>query len=306
MRVSVTERPCCSCCSHPVSSLALQRHTHRPRHDQLRRFFDRYGPSARDAYRYAAVPRIYDELLDRRVREMTLETICRTLRLETSLMEDDSYTVFLIQPTTKRSLRSISLTSPAAMEKLCIHLKAKWQDFVADWYSRFLELPSTRASAGYILEAQVHRKMKYGGRFEAREMLERTGTVNKPFEVNPHGSQWTHAYAPTQAMYYDPGLRISESGYYIPKLRSDRTFDSFLYDSVTKTAILIQVTVGTRHSVNLLGLQEVKEMFPKTTSLTYLALVPSGSELVCDVPKSFQVPMPMFSLSLTLEDVLDI
>ncbi len=44
-------------------------------------------------------------------------------------------------------------------------------------------------------------------------------------------------------------------GFYFPLFRNRATFDAFVYDAKTRTAIVFQVTVNDRHSVNNAGFE---------------------------------------------------
>ena len=68
-----------------------------------------------------------------------------------------------------------------------------------------------------------------------------------------------------------------ETGFYVPQVTNEATFDGFAYDAEQRIATVFQATVGAKHSVKNPGLKWLKDL--GVEKVYYVGVTPVGQSL---------------------------
>ena len=233
--------------------------------EELTRFYNLFGPSARLAYINASQISTYDAGLRSTIQLMTFEMFESRLleAITTNLSDEISPPIFLISPGDVRYASAISIPTRYIYEMLRDTLSGHRGEAVARLYAIFVRRTGTGGGAGYMLSDGYHSVLCKGGQWKLLSMTS-----------NPPGSKPTHwkeavAEPPANIQYlrlgyeghsitiggqlskgtqYQPLKRkeylpvsqftLVNGWYYYPS--SDEKLDSFIYDEGINTATIFR------------------------------------------------------------------
>jgi hypothetical protein len=288
-------------------------------------FYDQYGPSARLAYAHAASPHKYGESLKQKLAGITYEEVFNIVNL--NLSNAISHQITLISPGVTRSIHTVTIATPYIDGLLNQMHDEHVLEASAREFQVFNGFSKGKTSAGYILDHGYHDAL----------CKERTWRVI-PLKSNPPGPQNTHWTLPDPHAIVPQYLHISyengrvsidildapppvsndgaktlpifsyllgakltlKDGYYRPSGGSEPTFDSFIYESATKTATTIQSTVSTKHNVSKKGLEWLQSLGVK--KFRYILISAPGDSVDLPFPNKWSNQEPFipekYSLAL--------
>jgi len=73
---------------------------------------------------------------------------------------------------------------------------------------------------------------------------------------------------------------VLENGFYYPLIKTQATFDFFIYNAETRAAAVCQVTVSNKHSVNDAGLKWFKSLGVEKVYFAGIILAGAGLDVV--------------------------
>lgn len=280
-----------------------------PTVEQLRSFFDLYGPSARDAYRFAKKPNDYKRTLAAVINGLTGSAIRKIVgqgELDSIAMKQ-SHKVFLIQPSPqddslppasspedRHEIMSVSVITGHVMDLILeAHDGNIRNDLIRHWQIT-LQDPAAKAFAGQIFERVAHIVLSDEGEFELVKM-----TANN-MQVNTH---WTKSHEtqklelPLRTRFVFPDInaleleKLDPGKYYQPIASNNPTFDSFIYDNnPVRVVTLFQSTVSPKHSANDQGLCDIQQVRGKEQAgaqLRYIVVMPKLQEITITMRRNF-------------------
>jgi hypothetical protein len=280
---------------------------------QIEFFSNRYGTSARSVYRHASRPLDYDTTLLGKLASITYERLDSLVR-QTSALDLSgpvSHQIVLLSPGTSRNAFESSFPTRYIYEKLRDSLSNHKLEAIARLYDMYVRVPNAKANAGFMLEDAVNDVFFRGGEWNLVNMksdrmgpkythwkdpkgltspkylhlgyLESHITIDT--EPNPVGT----AYVPLPLVHFLSGERLQlEDGYYCPSSRSQETFDAFIYESVSKTATVFQVTTSKTHSVKEGGIKWLQDLGVK--KFRYIAVSTPDTPLDLPFPNEWNAP----------------
>ena len=266
-------------------SRALQ--AQKPSESDLKVFFERYLPSAHTAYSSAAFISSYEMELEQSLRQLSIDDIIDIALNVVAFQIDDKlhHHLFVILPTETRSRHSVEFVSQYCLRTLLRIVKNdKLTSAAETLYQLFSGHSSTRGLAGQVLDMAAPDLFPKGGcwKMQEMEMSPVRGTKNQHWKIQPDSTYadkylivgYAHqlvliANTPPPentvfcniATYPFPptGQGTLRTGYYIPTLKTQATFDAFFYDADKNQAMVLQVTVSPRHSVKEKGIEQLKK-----------------------------------------------
>jgi hypothetical protein len=255
-------------------------------------------PSARDVFNYAAHPTLYDTLITEQLGTLTRKEIQNVVHNAMKLKFGDvSHHVVLISPQANRIEHRVEI--PTRYDKLRELSKLHALDAAFLLYEAFKEVKETKAPAWFIYEELVHYQLPLGGRWPVVTMnntgkkikyvhFRTTGTEvgdtylclrqGVPFEfvtVPPSNDAFSQL---ERILYAHDQELVLRTGFYIPRVPNEATFDGFAYDARRRIAAVFQVTVGKVHTVKNTGLEWLKKS--GVEKVNYVCVTPVGQRLV--------------------------
>ena len=274
----------------------------------LQRFFELYGPSARDCYAYCDQLPSYHESIRNKIKAMwttittALGTVGQTLRLD-----NGSHKVILISPDPENH----EIHVPRIVTKTVGKMLAE-QDTNERWRNahnlyRTMRLDDkTKSTAGYLLEPPFHALCVRGATFQLN-----------PMQLKPGGSTcdtYTHsAYTVGQNLIlpqltlvvYDqvhPIKKLEPDHYYQPSYGTQPSFDSFIYEPDNSRITMFQVTEGETHPVKPLGITWLLELSTEleipTPTLRFVVVIPQSDQVACSLPMKREFSLEMYCLEV--------
>jgi len=266
---------------------------------------DRFLPSAREAFNYASDQDVYDGHIIRELGEVTRESIQSIIRSAKELNFDGkvSHHIVLVTPQTNRLSHRVELPTRYLYDKLMKLGRLGALDAAFLLYEAFKEVKETKSPAGFIFEDLIAYQLPLGGRWPVVSMkktpkkesyvhLWTTGDEEgdtylrlgqgAPFEfvTTPPLPSNTSIGRLKKIFYVHDKELVLETGFYVPHVKNEATFDGFAYDAQKRIATVFQATVWKNHSVKTAGLEWLKRLGVK--KVYYVGVTPMGQSL--DLP----------------------
>ncbi len=264
---------------------------------------DRFLPSAREAFKYASIQNIYIEHITRELDEVTREKIQSIVHSARSLDFDGkvSHHIVLVTPQTNRVRHRVEIPTRYLYDKLTELGKLHALDAAYLLYQAFKGVKETKAPAGFIYEDLIGHQLPLGGQWPVVSMQkapkkkryvhlwttgnEKGDTHLRLGQVAPF--EFVTAPLPSDTFgglkkifYVHDGKIVLETGFYVPRVPNEATFDGFAYDAKKRIATVFQATVGAKHSVKTAGLEWLKGL--GVEKVYYVGVTPVGQSL--DLP----------------------
>ena len=221
---------------------------------------------------------------------------------------DVSHHLVLITPSkTSRSWHIMELPTRFLYEKIRDISQLYALDAAFLLYEAFKELNQTTAAAGFMYEDFSRYLVPLGGQWPVASMTKapkrqknqkfthwRTNGTEKPdaflhlgcgggppfgFATKLLSGNVTFGKLKCMGFQKDEQL-VLENGFYYPHIKTQATFDFFVYDAETRAAVVCQVTVSPEHSVNDAGLEWLKSL--GVEKVYFVGITPAGKSL--DLP----------------------
>ena len=262
-------------------------------------------------------------MVNSEIDKLAFETLGKILTAAGTLqVEGVSHLLLVVSPGNHRSDHLITLASRYLYVKLRDQLQIHTLEEAFRLYQIFVRNQYTKGAAGHILE-DIHDMFRKGGKWPLIRM-----TKNRLEPVNTHFISSTRESAERQYMCLgyqgeqititsDPlptgsvytGLedhrfllhqKISlKDGYYQPP-PGQATFDGFIYDQGSKTATMLQMTVGANHDVKPEGVDWLIDQ--GVEKVHFVVIKPLGISLNLSIPNHL-VPQIRDVFELVLESV---
>ena len=273
----------------------------------LKTFLDRFIPSAREAFAYAADQKDYESRLQAKVSTLGRKTIPKIMDSARSLSFDGdvSHHLVLITPSeTNRSQHLVEIPTRFLYDQIISLAKLHALEAAFLLYEAFKEVNKTKSAAGHMYEDftryliplggqwpvvsmnKVPRKQKFSQwrttgteKADAYLCLGRGGGPPFEFATAPLANNATFGKLKCTGFHKDERL-VLEDGFYFPITITQATFDAFIYNAETRTATVLQVTVSNRHSINNAGFEWLESLGVK--KVYFVGITPVGASL--DLP----------------------
>ena len=276
---------------------------HVAREQDLKSFLDRFLLSAREVFKYASIQDIYDAHITRELGEVTREQIQSIIHSARSLNFDDkvSHHFVLVTPQTDRINHRVELPTRYLYNKLTELGKFHALDAAFLLYQASKGVKETKAHAGFIYEDLIWYQLPLGGQWPVVSMkmtpkkkryahLLTTGNEEGDTYLRlGQGAPFEFVTAPLPSgtfgglkkiFYMHDGKLVLETGFYVPQVKKEATFDGFVYDAEKRIATVFQAMVGEKHSVKTAGLEWLKGL--GVEKVYYVGVTPVGQSL--DLP----------------------
>ena len=281
-------------------------------------FSSHYAPSARMAYKYASIMDNYDQMVCSEIGNLTFEGLGKMLTAASTFQTGASHQLLVVSPGCHRSDHLITLASRYIYQNLLDQLQIHTSEEVSRLYQIFVRSKYTKGSAGYLLE-DIHNLFRKGGEWPLTRMTKhKFGPVCTHFissaerqymRLGYQGEQITIASEPlpTGSVYTSLDdhrfllhQKISlKDGFYQPAPGQATTFDNFfIYNQGSKTAAMLQMTVGMKHDVKP---EDVDWMIDQGVEKVHFVVIkPPGKSLNLSIPNRlvprieniFELPVP--------------
>jgi hypothetical protein len=162
-----------------------------------------FGGSARSAYTYAHECHLYDRPLIEKLATISFDDLGALIRNSASLTPSDgpsiSHQLIHIFPDTNRDMFKVGIPTRYLYEKLRNYLSHCNLEATARMYSMFVRIPTSRATADYMLEDSVNDIFPNGGQWKIKRL-----------KANHLGPKYTHRKADPNATtrYLLPWLSV--------------------------------------------------------------------------------------------------
>ena len=245
----------------------------------------------------------------------------RAIGKDSSLHGEISHQFFLVRPTSRSRLDFEIVIPTRYLYDSITQVYVLTPRFEASIYQLFLEAPTMRANAVYAFESLVDHAFLKGGEWPIRPMVK-----------HPRNDQNTHYWSPptaalihyltlsgihvhvspqhsdaaanplTRCEYNDTQTPQLASGVYHKPL-SDRQlmFDAFIYDSVSLTVTIFQITFGHQQKVRAKGFDWLIANFPAIRKFRYVLVRPAIDSVDADLPVPNEVLDKISDLPGSLE-----
>jgi hypothetical protein len=276
------------------------------------------------AYIYANNPDQYENIVNTDLQKVTFETLGKMLSSTAAFqVEDVSHHILLVSPQSNRNRHSITIPSHYMYTKLRDQLHVHTLEEAARLYQIFVRNEYTKGSAGHIFE-DVHNLFCNGGEWQITLMTKNKAGGSNTYFRSPIpgekssfmrlGCEGAQLAIERHSLPADVDTEITrlahhryllgenihlQDGYYQPA-RGQPTFDSFIYDTGTKTATMLQMTVATRHDAKVKGVEWLVGRGVKKIRL--VAVTPPDVSLDLAIPNNL-APRIMEVFELVLESV---
>ena len=264
---------------------------------------DRFLPSAREVFKYASIQDTYDAHIERELGEVTRKKIQSIIHSGRSLNFDDdvSHHIVLVTPQTNRINHRVELPSRYLYDKLMRLAKLHALDAAFLFYQAFKGVKETKALAGYIYEDLIGYQLPLGGQWSVvsmKETLQKKRYIHLWTTGNEEGDTYLRLGLGTpfefvifplpsdtfgglkKIVYAHDSELVLETGFYVPQVTNEATFDGFAYDAEQRIATVFQATVGAKHSVKTASLNWLKDL--GVEKVYYVGVTPVGQSL--DLP----------------------
>ncbi len=268
---------------------------------QIKTFLSNYIPSACEVFKYAGHLILYDTFITKELSLLTRKKIQKIVHDATSLKFDGkvSHHVVLISPRTNRIQHRVEIPTRYMYDRLVVLSKLHALDAASLLYEVFKEVKETKAPAEFIYEDLVHLQLPLGGRWpvvtmngtpkikyvhfrttgiEEGDTYLSLGQGSDPFEFST-GPLPNYAFGNLECIPYAHNDQlVLKTGFYVPRVKNEATFDGFAYDARRRIATVFQVTIGERHFVKIAGLKWLKKLGVK--KVNYVGVTPVGQSLL--------------------------
>jgi hypothetical protein len=294
-----------------------------------------YGPSARDAFKYADLAESYkSNVLEPKVIKLTTEEIGALVRRAVQLSFNDfSHALVVYRPADINWPRenrpqhgTLFIESPEhapvdcpggrpgccdivtthVMRTLLERRTADQGQLAREFYALFVSTPATRAAAGNLLDITLPQIVKAKPELTLREMAKGDRSeVNQAYRADATGKLVTLKLAKGWKVvpFDDLPSKIPENTYFQPTRRNQPTMDGLFCKG--KFVYLLQAKVGLEHGCKPETIQILATRFTKYT-LVVVVVVPQGSGVVYRVPlKIVEMDRPpqFYVWEITQEDL---
>lgn len=270
-------------------------------------FFVKYGPSTRDAYKFAGHKgeNTFSEGFRRACAYLTLEKL-RTFvseGLSLDFKHGMSDQVVLLIPGSLRYQPNVRFTSNHVCRMLVMALRKKDANAASQLYRNFNSTPYTKPCAGNIFDEATHATFVEGGYLPIfpLKISPKRGAVNWHWKTDQHpqqlflhispagfsindqrpASSMARSFRPLVSHSFIPNETTDlQTGYYRPAFQNQAMFDAFIYDAAAKHALLIHATVLEKHSVKVRGIEHLEEL----GVVTFSYLIATPPDTLVDLP----------------------
>ena len=222
----------------------------------LATFFDRYGPSARTAFKYAASSDEFDDQIQLICTNTSLSKLWKIMHEADTLTLDNelSHQIFVIAPKPDSPCfkHCVQFASPfnANLLYMALHMKSTIE--AQEFCGLLISALFSKGSAGNVFEVLAHGAFDQGGYFPIFKMSKsnRIGTANSHwktpnenpvehflyvnssgFSVQDQQPTSTEKEEPLAYHLFIPSQTTSlETGYYQQVSRTQETLDAFIYE----------------------------------------------------------------------------
>ncbi|PCH34547.1 hypothetical protein WOLCODRAFT_165651 [Wolfiporia cocos MD-104 SS10] len=284
----------------------------KPSEAQLAKFAICFGTSARRAYSCAANPAEYKDRLYGKIETLNRRTLPGLLNHYSARVMDDtiSHDILVATPSPRnRKKFDLQIVTGHLWTKVLQQLNRTDAQAADMLYQLFVGDPHTRASAGYLLERAFLVEFPKGGEWPitAMTMSPRSGKTGTHWRSHATKSKPLHKYLrlgyqgrivaiandqiDTPVKAFDRLDRcefslgeslILEERFYIPRSRSQLSFDGFVYEAVPQRATIFQVTVSTQRPISTKGLDWLHDCGAKSLRL-FVVTSPLDDGVVEDI-----------------------
>ncbi|PCH39508.1 hypothetical protein WOLCODRAFT_141292 [Wolfiporia cocos MD-104 SS10] len=278
----------------------------RPSESDLMSFSKLYGTSARQVYAYATNPGSYTKRVHKNISKLARKDVVNLLRLGAAAELNDaiSHEILVATPCPgDRQTFDLQIATRHLLMMILDQLDSANDQAVDMLYQLLLRDSCTRAGAGYLLEGALLVKFPNGGEWPVTAMkismkgenTHRHSNNVKPqylrlgYEgctvaiandwIDPAIKKFERLYCHHFSLWEETTL---EDGFYIPRPKSQPTFDAFVYDAGSRRATIFQVTVADRHDISAGGLDWLHARGVKLIDLVVVT-PPLGGRIVQDI-----------------------
>ncbi len=296
------------------SSRHLQEHERSEQN--IRLFWERYGPSARDCYAYCDDIPSYHQVVRSKVQSMAWDTITKALTSGPSTinMDEGSHKVILIGPDpTNREEHLPSIVTKAITALLYEKdTEEQWRN-THRLYRTLHADAKTRAGSGWLLEPPFHALCVRGVTFVLSRMEIRPGGRINDIFTNTTSDIQENLILPPQmrVVYHKMNLieRLDANHYYEPVHGSQPSFDSFVYDPIGRRFNAFQVTTTAKHDMILKGFNSLRDLALRLglgpTTIRIVLVVPQGHTVVAPMSMTRDPSFEMWSLEVSEDQLWD-
>jgi hypothetical protein len=282
------------------------------KHDEqeLQRFFELYGPSARDCYAYCADLPSYRTIVRQKIQAMTWGTITNALtgKVDTLRLDEGSHKVILISPDPEDRENHLSRLVTKNVGGMVAEqdTNERWRNAHQLFHTMRLDV-KTKSGSGWLLEPPFHALCVKGATFTLYPMkLKPGGRTNDTFIHSAYTTPESLVLPKQKRVVFDSRLpieRLESNTYYQPTHGSQPSFDSFIYDPAVPRITMFQVTDAESHLVKLLGISFILQLSNRlglpVPELRFVAVVPAGDQVECVVPMEKGFLLAMFCIEVT-------
>jgi hypothetical protein len=225
-----------------------------------------------------------DQMISQSLANCSVESLQTMLGDAGSLLrpkEDKiSHRIVLIRPGVQRHEVVIELVCPNMLTIITNRLHGTWDETARNLYRLFLRVPQAKSQASVILKAALHRVLPLGGEWPIQRLENvstnawqtsavaasdqlrlRIGPKPISLQIVSATSPSVSAVGPLETYEYELQEHISlEDRYFVPRVSSEATFDSFIYSSTAHTITVFHVAVSESHMVKVAGLKWLQQL----------------------------------------------
>jgi hypothetical protein len=191
-----------------------------------------------------------------------------------------SHRIVLIRPGVQRHEVVVGLVCPNMLALITNRLHGAWHEIARNLYRLFIRVPQAKSQASVILKAALHRVLPLGGEWPIQRLEKlstnawqtsavaasdqprlRIGPKPISLQIVFATSPSVSAVGPLETYEYEPQEHISlEDRYFVPRVSSEATFDSFIYSSTAHTITVFHVAVSESHTVKVAGFKWLQQL----------------------------------------------
>ena len=134
---------------------------------------NKYGASLGNMIRFANNPNTFEDMLIRELVKVSPTELEKLYKYPTDLGESSHLLVTTRPSETDPTLPTRDFPSEYVLNRICKQVFKDRADQLSDFYCILREEPQTSAAAGMLFEAQVHRFLRKGGRFNLFRIKDR-------------------------------------------------------------------------------------------------------------------------------------
>ncbi|KAI9568403.1 hypothetical protein HD554DRAFT_2099941 [Boletus coccyginus] len=250
---------------------------------QLKTFFERYGPSARNAYSFAHRIQDFESQLQAAIDTLSVDITTKMVNdlASLSVNAETPHRLFIIHPGETRSSLIIKFASQYISEKLVAALECKVSSAAQVLFEVYNCNPPTKALAGQLWDSVIVPSKPYVDQYLV------IGDPAKPIvKICDTCPDDGIVYDSFSSFPFNANIKeVTKTGYYLPTSTAEATFDAFYYDADLKKATVLQATISSGHTVKAKGLQQLQEV--GVQSACYVAITPPQEVFDLPVPKDY-------------------